>query len=209
MRVFISYTHEFAELDDQVWNLCEALRSDGIDCHIDEHEKDSPAKGWPRWCAAQVQYSDFVLVVCTEVYRRRFEGREKAKKGLGAVWESAIITQELYDSGTATGKFIPVLFSPEDVGHIPVALRGQTYYDLSTPRAYDKLFRRLTRQPARVESPVASHIRCAPPEEHLNVQAMPVRARQLQFRDADSRARSNSGRLMLNVFDGTLIFRTA
>ena len=38
MRVFISYSHDSAEHKDRVWDLCERLRHDGIDCRIDQHE---------------------------------------------------------------------------------------------------------------------------------------------------------------------------
>jgi hypothetical protein len=35
--VFISYSHDSAEHKDRVWDLCERLRNDGIDCRIDLH----------------------------------------------------------------------------------------------------------------------------------------------------------------------------
>jgi hypothetical protein len=54
VRVFISYSHDSAAHKDRVWDLCERLRNDGIDCRIDQHEF-SPAEGWPRWCRSQVQ----------------------------------------------------------------------------------------------------------------------------------------------------------
>ena len=38
VRVFISYSHDSAEHKDRVWDLCERLRHDGIDCRIDQHE---------------------------------------------------------------------------------------------------------------------------------------------------------------------------
>jgi hypothetical protein len=38
MRAFISYSHDSAEHLDRVWDLCERLRNDGIDRHIDQHE---------------------------------------------------------------------------------------------------------------------------------------------------------------------------
>jgi hypothetical protein len=35
MRAFISYSHDSAEHKNRVWDLCERLRHDGIDCRID------------------------------------------------------------------------------------------------------------------------------------------------------------------------------
>src|SRR5271157_6634532 len=76
-RVFISYTHDDQDHMDRVWNLSERLRGDGVDCHIDQQE-EAPAEGWPRWCRNQVQEAQFVLVVCSETYQRRYAGKEEA-----------------------------------------------------------------------------------------------------------------------------------
>jgi hypothetical protein len=160
--VFISYSHDSEEHKNRVRNLCERLRKDGIDCRIDQHEF-SPPEGWPRWCRNQVQESQFVLVVCTETYKRRYEGGAPAGEGKGAKWEGFIITLELYEAEEVNTKFIPVVFSSQDAQHIPLELRGATCYDPSAPDDYGNLFRHLTNQPAREKSPVASQIRSMPP----------------------------------------------
>ena len=162
MRVFISYSHDSPEHLDRVWDLCERLRNDGIDCRIDQHEF-SPPEGWPRWCRNLVQESKFVLVVCTETYRQRYEGKAPTGEGKGAKWEGFIVTLELYEAEGRNTKFIPVVFSPQDAQHIPLELRGATRYDLSAPEGYDSLFRHLTNQPARKPSPVAPGIKAMPP----------------------------------------------
>jgi hypothetical protein len=72
-RVFISYTHDSPKHEDRVWELSEKLRQNGVDCRVDLQE-ESPAEGWPRWCRNQVQEAQFVLVVCTSTYQRRYEG---------------------------------------------------------------------------------------------------------------------------------------
>lgn len=79
MRVFISYSHDSPEHLDRVWDLCERLRTDGIDCRIDQHEF-CPVEGWPRWCRNQIQEADFVLMACTETYNRRYVGKEATKR---------------------------------------------------------------------------------------------------------------------------------
>jgi tetratricopeptide (TPR) repeat protein len=164
VRAFISYSHDSAEHKDRVWDLCERLRNDGIDCRIDQHEP-SPPEGWPRWCRDQVQESQFVLVVCTEKYRRRYEGKAPAGEGKGAKWEGFIITLELYEAEERNTKFIPLVLSPQDAQHIPLELSGATRYDLSIPEAYDNLFRHLTNQPLHVKSEVARELRRMPPLE--------------------------------------------
>lgn len=70
-KVFISYSHDSPEHKDRVLHLSDRLRADGIDCNIDQYET-SPPEGWPRWMVNQIEEADFVLVVCTETYERRF-----------------------------------------------------------------------------------------------------------------------------------------
>jgi hypothetical protein len=48
-----------------------------------------------------------VLLVCSETYRRRFDGLEERGKGLGANFEGYLILQELLDSGMRHRKIHP------------------------------------------------------------------------------------------------------
>ena len=93
-------------------------------------------------------------MVCTEIYERRFKKREAPGKGLGATWEGAVITQELYESQGRNEKFIPVVFCQDDLPHRPIILRGGTYYDLSSEEEYQKLYRHLTKQPGTPMPPL-------------------------------------------------------
>jgi len=174
-RVLISYSHDSQEHMDRVWNLSERLRGDGVDCRIDQHE-ESPPEGWPRWCRNQVQESQFVLVACTETYQRRYEGKEEAGKGLGGQWEGFVITLELYKKAAKNDKFIPLIFSAGDAKYIPDELIGATYYNPSATDGYDKLFRRLTTQPARKPVAVAGAVRTMPTV--APAQTMPVLERK-------------------------------
>ncbi|MFY9584464.1 MAG: tetratricopeptide repeat protein [Candidatus Acidiferrales bacterium] len=144
-KVFISYSHDSREHADLVLELSNRLRSEGVDCYIDQYEV-SPPEGWPTWMLRQVREADFVLVICTETYRRRFEGLEEVGTGLGAKWEGAIITQELYEVEGKNTRFIPVCLAKQDLPHIPVLLRGATHYALDTSDGYDELYFRLTDQ---------------------------------------------------------------
>ncbi len=92
----------------------------------------------------RIAEADFVLVVCTETYARRYEGREAAGRGLGASWEGAILTQELYEAAARNTKLIPILFSAGDAEPIPIELRGTTWYAVDGQQGYGDLYRRLT-----------------------------------------------------------------
>ena len=160
-KVFISYSHDSPEHKDRVLYLSDRLRGDGIDCHIDQYEV-SPPEGWPHWMINQIEGADFVLVICTEQYDRRFRGKEKVGKGLGGKWEGAIITQELYDAEGKNIKFIPVVFSSDDEAFIPLMLRGATHYKIDTEEGYEGLYRNLSNQP-KIQKPDLGKLRPMPP----------------------------------------------
>jgi hypothetical protein len=145
-RVLISYTHDSQEHKHRVLALSERLRGEGVDCHLDQYV-EFPVQGWPRWMLHEIKQAEHILVVCTEIYERRALGYEEQGRGLGATWEGLVITQELYDAGGRNTKFIPVVFSASDAQHIPVYLRGSTYYNLGSEDAYDRLYALLTNQP--------------------------------------------------------------
>jgi len=146
-QVFVSYSHDSPAHRDRVLALCDRLRRDGIDAEVDRYEA-APPEGWPRWTMRRTEAADFVLVVCTETYRRRFDGKEGKSRGLGVMWEGAVVTQTLYDAATVNGKFVPVVFAPEDEAHIPTVLRGVTRHNLASENGYEQLCRHLTDQPA-------------------------------------------------------------
>jgi hypothetical protein len=104
----------------------------------------------------QIHQADFVCLVFTDSYRRRFEGKEQEDVGRGVRWEGTIVTSEMYHS-TGTDKFIPVVFSSSDIAHIPIFLRGLSHYNVETATGYEDLYRRLTGQP-RVRVPEIGQI---------------------------------------------------
>jgi len=156
--VFISYSHDSPAHRDSILALSDRLRAGGVDCRIDQYE-ESPPEGWPRWCDRQVEESEFVLVVCTETYLRRFKGEEVPQVGRGVTWEGHIITQELYNAQGLNTKFIPVTLSKDDGGFVPITLQSATEYRL--PEGYDLLYRRLTSQP-RVTMPELGKVKPMP-----------------------------------------------
>lgn len=144
-RVFISYSHDSAEHKARVLELANRLRENGVDCDIDQFQS-APQGGWAVWTMRMIEDAELVLVVCTEPYARRFEGREKPGKGRGASWEGGVILQQMYDAQSA--KFIPVALSADDEPHVPLVLQGQPRFVLDSDEHYWDLYRRLTNQPA-------------------------------------------------------------
>src|SRR5262245_35157617 len=177
LKVFISYSHDSHEHLDRVLALADRLREEGIDCNLDQYEP-APAEGWPRWMDKQFKDADFILVVCTETYCRRFEGREDKGKGLGVKWEGAIITDELYSNEAVNKRFIPVLFSADDAEHVPERLRHYMRHLIVTPDGYEELYRRLTNQP-RVVKPQLGKLRSFEPVN--KARSLPSEERRQDF----------------------------
>ena len=147
-KVFISYSWDSAEHQENIYQLSNRLRGDGINCDIDQYYP-FPKQGWPKWMAQQIDEADYVLVVCTEVYRNRCEGSEETGKGRGVKWESLLALDELYHADSLNEKFIPVILESANRDHVPKPLRSFTIFNLSETEGYQSLYRYLTDQPLR------------------------------------------------------------
>lgn len=138
--VFISYSHDSKDHQDRVLAFSNKLRSEGIDCNLDQYEV-SPPEGWPKWMDKNVKKSDFVLIVCTQKYYDKVMGEDV--KGLGIKWESTLIFQQLYNAGANNTKYIPVIFEEGRFEFIPEPLQGATFYNIDNQDDYNKLYWRL------------------------------------------------------------------
>ncbi len=128
IKVFISYSHDSAEHSERVLELSENLRKEGIDCDIDQYLKAPPEAGWPTWMEDKIEEADFVLMVFTETYLRRYRKKEIPEAGQGSAWETELIKNKLYVNHTKNKKFFPVLFSKDNLKHVPTILRSTSHY---------------------------------------------------------------------------------
>lgn len=146
--VFISYAHDDEKHKQRVLEFSDKLITEGgLDCWIDRYvEGSSPERGWTSWMEEKIRTSDFVLVVASPDYLKRFNGEEVDGKGKGGKYESMVITQELFDSDSKNKKFYSVLFEKGDAKYIIGPLKPWNYFDLSNDGGYDGLYRLLTDQ---------------------------------------------------------------
>jgi len=149
-RTFLSYSHDSPSHRQRVLELANQLRADGVDCWIDRFDP-APADGWPRWMQQQLEQASFVMLVCTETYRRRFDGQEETGKGLGVNWEGNLISNALYHQRKGT-TFLPILFEGDSDDVVPGPLKQFTHFTL--PRQYEELYRLVTGQPEAIPAPV-------------------------------------------------------
>lgn len=82
---------------------------------------------------------------------KRVQRNEARGTGKGVKWESLLTYQEIYDNDSGNRKFIPVIFSTEQVASIPQPLKAFSYYDLSQADGYELLYRHLIGQPLAVK----------------------------------------------------------
>jgi hypothetical protein len=106
-KVFLSYSHDSAEHKERVLRFAQRLRKDGIDAQIDQYVGGRPPGGWPRWMLDKLDWADFVLLICTETWYRRFRGHEQPEIGKGVDWEGQLITLEIYNARAARQNSCP------------------------------------------------------------------------------------------------------
>jgi hypothetical protein len=159
-RVFISYAHQSAQHVRRVLELSNRLRADGVDCMIDQYLNGSPPEGWALWMERQIERVDFVLLVASEAYKRRYDGTETPTVGRGVTWEAVLTRVDLYEAQGVNEKFIPVLFDADSPLLLPKPVRAHNQYRLNGD--YEKLLRRLTAQPLIAVPPVGVKRRLPP-----------------------------------------------
>ncbi|MEO0407487.1 MAG: COR domain-containing protein [Cyanobacteria bacterium P01_A01_bin.135] len=155
IKVFISYSWDSEPHKQKVLTLSNQLRAHGIDCQIDRYQQNPP-ENWYRWMMNQIEESEYVLVVCSKGYERRYRNKEARGQGKGVTWEGGLSIEALYTGQGLNEKYIPVLLSAEAEPHIPPGLKGYTVYQLfdeaayrpDQPGPYQDLLRYLTSQPA-------------------------------------------------------------
>lgn len=155
VRVFISYSHDSDEHRENMLNLAQVLRKEGLDAWIDQFEETTPPLSWPQWMYDEIDKAKFVLVVITETYARRFMNRETPRRGLGVRWEGAIITSGLYHATDDEVKFIPVVVDASDSIYIPPPLSLTTRYNVGSigDRELWPLLRHLLSKPTVIPVP--------------------------------------------------------
>ncbi len=139
--VFISYSWDDATHKRWVQNLAARLESDGVDVRLDETGL-KPGDSIAKFIEDSLAASDFVLVICTPEYKKRY-GDDKG----GVAYEGSIIAGAILSGDIKRDHVIPVLRNagPDS---IPASIAVNLGVDLSdsnpdSERQYTKLLQRL------------------------------------------------------------------
>jgi hypothetical protein len=171
-KVFISYSWDSDEHKENVLKLANTLRAVwGIDAYIDRYVRAespyTPVQGWDVWMSERIKWAEFVLIIFTETYQRRFEGNEEPEKGLGVSWEGTIIRNNLYNAQLRDTKFIPVVFSQSDLDYVPLVLNSRDKYVLTDDKSFTELCYRLRKQNTIIKPEIEGGPLPLPPDRVL------------------------------------------
>ncbi len=167
-RVFISYAHASVDHAELVRDLWVFLRAHGVDARLDVLAAQR-RRDWPLWMADQVREADFVLVIASEEYRERAEGRAGPGEGRGVQWEARLIRDAFYGEQSRLDRFVPVVLPGETAEGVPdfLAPASCTVYRVSefNVAGAQALLRLLLGQPGEVEPPLGE-APSLPPRAH-------------------------------------------
>lgn len=118
-KVFISYSWDDENHKTLIKNFSKKLKANNINSVIDADIPLTPKAGWIQWMKQQINESDYVILVFTQIYFDRFTKNVEPTEGLGVQWESTVIFGDIY-SGKSIAKYIPVVLNDEDMNkYIP------------------------------------------------------------------------------------------
>jgi len=144
--VFISYSHDSAEHKARVRKLADSLRTFGVECVIDQYDEMWLTGDDVGAMERLIADSGYVLVICTETYKRRMDKKEEGSAGRGATWEGALIRNLIYRNKSAKN-IIPVIFESHDSAYLPLCLSGVMYEHVGDQAGFERLYWKLTDQP--------------------------------------------------------------
>lgn len=133
---FLSYAWESAAHRDWARALATRLRADGVDVKLDQWDA-LPGDPLRAFMEQAVRESNFVLLVCTPVYKAKTDAR---RSGVG--YEGNIMTAEVFYA-TDPRKFIPILRAGEWVEASPSWALGKYFIDLRGDPYPDSEYRKL------------------------------------------------------------------
>ena len=156
-RVYISYAHSSEAHNEQVRDLLDFLRANGVDTHIDM-EVAEDRQNWTRWMVREITAADRILIVASPAYKQYAEaGSETATAtGRGTQIEFRLIREELLRDMSAADRFLPVVLPGDSINDVPELFTTRTIYRIAefTVAGAEALLRAIHQPPEEVEPAV-------------------------------------------------------
>lgn len=134
--VFISYSHDTPQHEKWVHQFADDIRAKGIRVITDENIRFGQDTN--HFMEESVAISNRVLIVVTEVYKNKSDGR---MAGVG--YETGVITGELVNDQN-TIKFIPIIREGSGKEFYPLYLSNRWGADFTDDTHYDDMLEKLT-----------------------------------------------------------------
>lgn len=128
--VFISYSWDSPEHRAWVRGLAGDLRRNGVDAWLDQWEVQL-GDDVTEFMERGVTQADYVLLVCTDNFARKANGR---RGGVG--YEQAIVTSELLNSSPIRGRFVCVLRQGTPSSALPRYMQARLWVDCRDDSLY-------------------------------------------------------------------------
>lgn len=129
-KVFISYSHDNDQHQQQVYALTDRLKNDGVDIVLDRDCIGGPDEGWDKWSEMQAEKTEIVLSVFTSEYRKCWDGDQIPGMRLGAIHELKALYRRLYEAGSQTAFYRILTFDDDHRNSIPKFLAGVPAFDV-------------------------------------------------------------------------------
>ncbi|HRD80911.1 MAG TPA: TIR domain-containing protein [Saprospiraceae bacterium] len=133
-RVFISYSWDSD--DHKAWakTLADRLIANGVDVILDQYDCP-PGTNFPYFMERSVEKSDKVLLILTENYKQKADGRVR-----GVGYEISIVSAEVYEQDVNERKFIPILRQGDSRSAKPIFMRGIATVDMRQDADFENNF---------------------------------------------------------------------
>ena len=128
--VFISYSWDSPEHKAWVRRFAEDLRAKGVDAWLDQWEVRL-GDDVTLFMERGVSQADYVLLVCTENFAQKANGRHG-----GVGYEQSIVTSEILNSQPARGRFVCVLRQGAPSSAMPRYMQARLWVDCRDDAAY-------------------------------------------------------------------------
>ncbi len=155
---FISWAHESEDWQASVATFASTVRNFGIDADVDLWHQHRSGLDWTTYGIRSIEESEFVLIVASAAYKKRWQSTESRGEGAGVAREANAL-KALFDEDQQAfrHKVKVILLAPATVDDIPTELRATAQrFEIKTmdEAEFEDLLRTLTNRPAYVRPPV-------------------------------------------------------
>ena len=137
-KVFISYSWDDEEHKIWVLNFASRLRDNGIEVILDRYELQA-GKNIPHFMEKSLEEADKVLVVFTENYKLKADGRNG-----GVGYEYSILNNDIYKNIAKNSKYIPILKNGTFETSVPSFMQQFIAIDMTDDSQYEEKIKEVT-----------------------------------------------------------------